>query len=132
MMEMMTPTAIVLRWQEAVNQRDEERLVALSDPYIEIVGPRGSAFGHDIVREWLNRAGLRMTAYRLFVRGDRVVVAQHALWHSIATGETIGQAEIASYIRVANQKVLYFARCDHLDEALQAAGLSSADEQPFP
>jgi hypothetical protein len=35
------PYKVVQAWQEAVNNQDLERLLQLSDPNIEIVGPRG-------------------------------------------------------------------------------------------
>ncbi len=102
-MEPTTPTAIVLAWQEAVNQKDAERLLALSDPNIEIVGPRGSANGHSILRDWLRRAGLSMESQRLYANGETVVVAGHGVWRSVETGDLIGEAEIASHFQVKNQ-----------------------------
>lgn len=131
-MEPNTPTAIVLAWQEAVNQKDSERLLALSDPTIEIVGPRGSAYGHDILRDWLGRAGLSMESQRLFAGGDTVVVAQYGVWRSVETGDVLGEADIASHFRVIGQQVAYYARFDTLTDALNAAGLTEADEQPLP
>ena len=131
-MEPNTPTAIVLAWQEAVNQKDSERLLALSDSNIEIVGPRGSAYGHDILRDWLGRAGLSMRSQRLYANGDTVVTAGHGVWRSVETGDLIGEAKIASHFRVKDQQVNYYARYDALTDALNAAGLTEADAQPLP
>jgi hypothetical protein len=129
MMEPTTPSAIVLAWQEAVNQKDAERLLALSDPNIEIVGPRGSAYGHGILAQWLERAGLSMTAYRCFANGDTVVVAQHGVWRDVDTGEVMGKADIASHFRVTDRQIRYYARYDSLSDALNAAELTETDEQ---
>jgi hypothetical protein len=52
------PLEIVDAWVAAVNERDAERLVSLSDPQIELVGPRGSGSGQQLLRDWLARAEL--------------------------------------------------------------------------
>jgi hypothetical protein len=124
----MEPIAVVRAWHEAVSARDIERLLALSDPNIEIVGPRGSGYGHDLLREWLERAGLALTIQRAFVRDGRVVVAQHGQWRSVETGESLGEAVLASSFRVADGQVTFFARYERLDDALQASRLTVADE----
>ena len=52
-MEKKTPASlsIVEAWQEAVNTRDTARLLDLSAPDIEVVGPRGSGFGRQVLQE---------------------------------------------------------------------------------
>jgi hypothetical protein len=102
-------------------------LLDWSDPKIEIVGPRGSAFGHDVLRQWLERAGLSLSPLRSFQRDQTVIVAQHAEWHSVES-EIVGQADVASVFRIGNGKVLFYARFDSLEEALQDGGLTEDDE----
>jgi hypothetical protein len=118
---------VVQHWQDAVNARDVQALMTCSDPNIEIVGPRGSAFGHDVLLQWLERAGLSLTPLRSFCRNQTVVVSQHAVWRS-AESEIMGEADVASVFRVENGKVLYYARFDSLEEALLAGGLIENDE----
>lgn len=125
---MQSTLATVQSWQEAVNARDAEALAELSDADIEIVGPRGSAYGHEILRDWLSRAGLSLTTTRVFARGNAVVLAQRGVWRS-ADNEIIGEADVASAFRVENQKVAKVARYDTLDEALLTAELSDSDER---
>ncbi|HEY0739172.1 MAG TPA: nuclear transport factor 2 family protein [Herpetosiphonaceae bacterium] len=120
--------AVVQAWQEAANNQDGEQLVALSDPNIEIIGPRGSGFGAQLLREWLGRAGLTLETQRVFARDQVVVVAQHGVWRSVETGEVQGEADLASRFRVADGRVAQFARYDRLEQALEAAGLELADE----
>ena len=120
--------AIAQSWQAAANEQNVDRLLALSSPNIEIVGPRGSGFGHQLLRDWLGRAGLTLTTRRIFARGDIVVLAQHGMWRSVETGEIVGERKLASRFRVANGQVSQFARYDRIDEALAAAGLKLADE----
>ena len=122
------PVAVVQAWQDAANAQNIEGLVALSDPNIEIVGPRGSGYGHQLLRDWLERAGLSLTTLRVFARGQVVVVAQHGVWRSVETGAVTGEANLASRFQVHGQRVIQFARYDSLDIALEEAGLTYADE----
>ncbi len=125
----VTAVAVVTAWQDAANQQDADRLLALSDPQIEIVGPRGSGYGRQLLRDWLGRAGLELTTLRVFARGSVVVLAQHGIWRAADSGAVTGEADLASQFRVAGEQVVQFARHDHLDTALTAAGLGLADEQ---
>ncbi len=127
-MQRDSPLAIVHAWQDAANARDVARLLEMSDPGIEIVGPHGSGRGHQLLRDWLGRAGLSLETRRVFVRGDAIVLAQHGVWRSVETGEVTGEAEIASRFRVDAQRVVQFARHDSLDAALAEAGLDYSDD----
>jgi hypothetical protein len=124
---MSSPFTIAEAWQQAANQQDSERLLALSDPNIELVGPHGAGFGHQLLRDWLARAGLTLTTLRAFGRGNTVVLAQHAIWRSVETGEAAGERDLASRFDVEGGRVVRFERHDNLDAALAAAGLNAAD-----
>ena len=124
----MSPLQVALAWQQAANQQDIEQLMALSDPDIEIIGPRGSAFGHDILRQWLARAGLTLSTRRMFARENTVVIAQHGIWRSSETGNLPSEAEVASCFVCTEGRVTKLSRHDHLTEALQTAGLTENDE----
>jgi len=119
---------VVQAWLEAANGQDIDRLITLSDPGIEIVGPRGSGHGHQLLRDWLGRAGLHLETLRVFARGNAVVVAHHGVWRSVETGDVIGEQDVASRFVVEEDRVSQFARHDHLDEALAEAGLTVEDE----
>lgn len=121
--------SIVQTWQEAANAQDANRLLELSAPDIEVMGPRGSGFGHQLLRDWLARAGLTLTTLRAFVRGGAVVLEQRATWRSIETGKVTGDQTLASAFHVNDQRlVARFARFDSLEEALDAVGLDRGDE----
>jgi hypothetical protein len=122
------PIAVVRAWQQAANDQEIDRLIALSAPEIELVGPRGAARGHTALRDWLGRAGLHLTTLRTFARGPVVVAAQRGVWRSAEAGEVVGEAQIASRFRVADGQVVQFARHDSLDAALAEAGLGDEDE----
>ena len=119
---------IALAWQDAANDARIDDLLRLSDPNIEIVGPRGSGYGHQLLRDWLGRAGAQLTTLRAFTRDDVVVLAQHGIWRSVETGEVTGERDLASRYRVANGRVTQFERYDTLDAALEGAGLTLGDE----
>jgi hypothetical protein len=123
-----SPLPIVHAWQDAANHGDVDRLLELSDPDIEIVGPRGSGRGHQLLRDWLLRAGLNLKTLRAFVREETVVLVQHGVWASIATGGTSGEGDIVTRFLVSDGRVAQVERYDTLDAALQAAGLGPHDE----
>jgi SnoaL-like domain len=126
--DMQKDSVIIVRaWQDAANHQNVEELLELSDPDIEIVGPRGSARGHQVLTEWLKRAGLHLETQRVFAKDSVVVMAQHGVWRS-ATNEVTGEAEVATVFRVQDKRVAYLARYDRLEEALQKANVSISDE----
>lgn len=116
------PVDVVRAWLAASNAADAERLVELSAPDIEIIGPRGTAHGHDVLREWLARAGARFDAERVFSAGDRVVVEQRGVWQTPG-GQAPAEARIATRFVVRAGRVQLLQRYDSLDEALSHAGL---------
>lgn len=120
---------IVQAWQDAANHHDIDRLLELSAPDIAIIGPRGRGTDHQLLRDWLVRAGLTLTTQRIFHHGDTVVLAQHARWQSSATGELASEADLASRFRVRDRRVVEFERYDDLSSALAAAAMSEADER---
>jgi ketosteroid isomerase-like protein len=126
---MQAASDLVQRWQDAANRQDIALLLALSDPNIEIIGPRGAAQGRNILAEWVRRAGAHFTIQRIFARADRVVAVQQGIWRSAETGEVIGEAQVASSFRVEQGRIVRVARYDTLEQALDDAGLTGDDEQ---
>jgi len=95
------------------------------------VGPRGSSFVHQVLRDWLARAGLRLQTLGTFVDGNIVVVEQHGVWRSLETWEVTGEKIVASVFHVDDRHIVRFARYDNLNAALEAAGLDhSPTAQP--
>ena len=132
-MKLQEAAEIVRTCEETVNTAEVERLLDLSHSEIELVGPRGSAFGRDALKDWLARAGLSLETWRCFARGETVVNEQLGVWRDLTTGDVmtgdiVSQARLASYYRVENGQVSYVARYDTLQEAFEQSGLSKADE----
>ena len=117
----------VRAWHEAVNQGDADALVALSDDDIEVGGPRGSARGSAVLRDWLGRAGIRLEPQRWFATPAELVVEQIATWRS-ADGSVTEPETLASSFTVEDERVTRTVRYGSLEEALAVAGLTSQDE----
>ncbi|MBB4638322.1 ketosteroid isomerase-like protein [Longimicrobium terrae] len=122
-----TPVDAVHAWIEAVNDADADRLVALSDARVEIIGPRGSVRGAEVLRDWLTRAGLTMQASRTFARGTAVVVHGRGVWRA-PDGAVLGEQDVASRFVVEEGKIAAYERFDDLAAALARAGLAEEDE----
>ena len=120
--------AVVTLWLDAADNGQIERLIELSTPDIELIGPRGSGHGRELLREWMQRAGLHLTTLRIFARDNAVVTEQHGVWRSLATGDITGELDLAARFRVVERRVGQFARYDNLDAALKEAGLGYSDE----
>jgi hypothetical protein len=127
---MTSAIAIVQAWQAAANDQNIDRLLELSAPDIVIIGPRGRGAGHQLLREWIARAGLTLATQRMFQHGDTVVLAQHGTWQSSATNGAASEADLASRFRVRDEHVIEFERYEDLASALTAADMSEADEHP--
>jgi hypothetical protein len=126
---MSTPeVSIVTAWHEALNSSDVDRLVVLSSEDIEIVGPRGSGQGSQLLHEWVGRAGIHLETRRIFHRGDTVVVEQGAQWRLDSTGQMTDSQELATVFRVRCGRVVYVNRYPDLASALLAAGLDESAE----
>ena len=123
-----TSLAVACAWIEAANLQDIDRLLELSSDDIEIIGPRGSARGPDILRDWLARAGLRLVNARAFQRGGAVVIEHHGVWRSMEAGAVIGEADVSSRFEVQGGRVMAYERFDSLEAALASAGLDRRDE----
>jgi ketosteroid isomerase-like protein len=107
-------------WHEALNSADVDRLVTLSHPEVEVGGPRGTAHGMRILREWVDRANIHLEPLRVFHDADTVVVEQEAEWQS---AEPDGRQRVASVFVVRDGLVTSVVRYPDLASALRAANL---------
>jgi ketosteroid isomerase-like protein len=118
-------------WHEALNRGDVEQLIALSGDEIEVGGPRGRGAGPgaQLLREWFERAGIRLEPYQTFHRDSTVVVEQGASWQGPGPGTTTEQPQtVASVFIVNNGRVASVIRYADLASALEASGLTYADK----
>jgi hypothetical protein len=121
--------AVAAGWLSAVNHQDTAKITGLSAEDIEIIGPRGSARGRQVLAGWLARAGFAASTRRWFCGADgNVVVEQDARWSDPATRAEQGRARVASRFVIHGETVAAYQRHDTLEAALEAAGLTVADE----
>jgi hypothetical protein len=125
------PVDIVTVWLAAVNAGDADAALARTAPSVTIVGPRGTARGHEVLRAWIAHAGATFTTRGVFARGLAVVIAQHGAWRDAESGEVKGEMDVATRFLVYDGQVAELQRYDDLAEALRVAGLSEADEIPM-
>lgn len=118
----------VAQWHEALNGGDVDRLVELSHPDVEVGGPRGTGCGAGLLRDWANRAGIRLVPRRVFHASETVVVEQGASWTSADTGETTPVQTVASVFIVRDGQVASVVRHDSVADALSVAGLDESRE----
>jgi hypothetical protein len=118
----------VLAWHEALNAGDAQRLAALSHPEVEVGGPRGSARGRRVLGDWVARANVRLEPLRSFHSGRTVVVEEAATWRDARTGETTGEATVATVFGLDGGLVSKILRHDRLEDALRSVGLDRYDE----
>lgn len=76
---------VIAAWHSAVNNRDVDAAVALCAPTVALAGPRGTAHGHDVMRAWLTRSGIRLEPQHPLREVDgRVFVHERAQWTTTA------------------------------------------------
>src|SRR5687768_7847794 len=120
---------VVRTWHEAVNRGDADALVALCHDDIEVGGPRGSARGSTVLRDWLGRAGIQLEPRRWFAAPGELVVEQVASWRE-PEGAVTDPEIVASSFLVEDGLVRRTVRYSSLLEALAASGLTLLDEVP--
>jgi ketosteroid isomerase-like protein len=106
-----------------------DRLVELSHPEVEFGGPRGTGQGAQLLRNWVDRADIRLEPRRVFHHADKVVVEQLAQWHSTDTEHVIGGQTVGSVFVVRDGRVTRVVRYPDLADALDAAYLNESHEK---
>jgi ketosteroid isomerase-like protein len=121
---------VVVAFHEALNGGEVERLVGLAREDVELVGPRGTGRGVELLREWVGRAGITLTPRRTFARGQTVVVEEEATWRDPHTGEAQEAQVVATIFDVREGRIARINRLPDLEGALRAAGMEASDEVP--
>jgi hypothetical protein len=115
---------LVEAFERAVNAGDADQVVALATPDVEVGGPRGRGHGTELLREWVERAGIHLRTRRIFQRDGVIVAEQAARWGGEGGEEHI----VATELIVRGGHIAAVIRHDDLDTALSAAGLHAAHE----
>ena len=120
--------SLINDWINAVNEKNIEKVVRLSSEDSEIVGPRGSARGRDVLSDWIARAGIRLQTLRRFANSKHVAIEQQAAWESPQTEGRQSTALVSTHFTIAGVVISRIARFDSLQPALEDASLSEQDE----
>lgn len=111
------------QWTSKVNERDIKGVLEVSDPHIELVGPRGVAEGHDILERWIKDSGIKMETQGYYAKGNEVICVQKATWEN-----QNGHVTIYTFMEIRNGKVHRLGRYDTLDDAFGQCHLSEEDK----
>lgn len=75
------PDHVLHAWHDAVNTGDVEAALACCADDVAVAGPRGTGHGHELMRRWLERSGIRLVPQGDLVERDgRYVVRELAHW----------------------------------------------------
>ena len=104
---------VLRHWHDAVNAGDIEAAVACCDTQVAVQGPRGVGHGHDLMRGWLARSGIRLEPKEdLVEHGGRFVVREIARWTTADApdGAPVEPTETWCVFTVADGKLTSVAR----------------------
>jgi ketosteroid isomerase-like protein len=125
----ISPHQVLAVWHAAVNAGDVEAAVACCDEQVAVRGPRGVGHGHDLVRGWLVRSGIRLEPEEDLVERDgRFVVRESARWTaaSAPAGAPTEPTTTWCVFTVADGKVTSIARFETPDEIPSASDEGTA------
>ncbi len=81
-----TLDSVIVIWHVAVNNGDAATAAAACTEDVVVGGPRGDAAGRDVMRSWVESAGVRLMPRDCYDVPGGIVVAQDAQWTSDTTG----------------------------------------------
>lgn len=110
-------------WVDKVNAQDVEGVLEVSDPNIELVGPRGAGFGHDLLVQWMEDTGVKLHTITRYANGHCVVYEQEAAWEN-----QDGHVIVYTFMEVKDSKVLRLERFDNIDDAFSTSGLNEENK----
>ena len=126
---MFTASEIVRAWHNALNTGDLEKMMSLIHTEVVVGGPRGTASGAALVREWFGRANVRLYPLTYFANGQNVVVEENGEWIDPTTGEITGHQRVSTHFEVKEGLITRIARYDQLETALSEAGLTISNRE---
>lgn len=111
------------KWNERLNAKDVAGVLAISDHNIEMIGPAGSAAGHDTLKQWIENSHIHLVTRNRYAKRDKVIYEQLGTWD-----DERGEVVLYTYMEIKNNKVCEIAHYDTLDDAFGSSGLSEEDK----
>ena len=120
----------VQAWHDAVNAQDIETAVALCSPDVVVRGPKGTGHGHELMRAWLTRSGIRLDPQHPLREVDgRLLVHEQAQWTTTeaapAPAPTDQPVDTWVLFTAADGLVTSVSRYETEEDALRAASAVS-------
>lgn len=112
---------VVHEWHTVLNDGDVGQLTSLVREDVEVGGPRGTARGVQVLRDWFGRANITLTPTRYFSRDEFVVVEEEGEWISANSKQIVTTAFV-----VTDGLIAHIMRYDNLESALKEAGLDES------
>ena len=110
-------------WVDKVNAQDVEGVLEVSDSNIELVGPRGAGFGHDLLVQWMENTGVRLHTIARYANDHSVVYEQEAVWEN-----QDGHVIVYTFMEIKNGKITRLERFDNIDDAFSTSGLNEENK----
>jgi ketosteroid isomerase-like protein len=129
----MTPqekqaVSLVQQWHTALNIGDVASLVALLDTRVQLVGPRGTAEGVHLVKEWVERAKVKLLPQRYFALGDTVLIEEVGEWYTPGAESGTESQVVFTVFSVHNGSIVSIQRHPDLETAQAASGVAFIPE----
>ena len=108
-------------WHRAVNARDAKAAVAVATPDLRLGGPRGSAEGLEVLRRWVEEAGILLAPVAWHRVSDRVVVVEEDATWPLRPDPSDAPVRVATVYAVRDGRIAAVLRHDGLEAAMEAA-----------
>lgn len=116
----LDPQTLLRRWHDAVNAGDVPAALACCAEDVAVGGPHGTGRGHELMRAWLNRTGIRLEPRGEFQPAGegRFVVEELARWTATGAPEGAPVEPTATWVLfgVADGLITSVARFASRDE----------------
>lgn len=124
MKDTLKTVAIAENWTEWCNKKNIDELKAITEEEFEVSGPNGTAvLDTEGIKDWLNRAGIRLETFEIYADNNKIILSQHAEWLE-QDGSVEGRQDVYTFLTIINDKVKSLARFDDKEDAFEASGLT--------
>lgn len=110
-----TLDSVIVIWHVAVNNGDAATAAAACTEDVVVGGPRGDSAGRDVMRSWVETAGVRLMPRDAYDVPGGIVVAQDAQWTTDTTGA--GPVTVFSTFGLRDGSICSVHRFSTLEEA---------------